>query len=559
MNTISSFLIFCSGVNREILTRCPKHEHIRQIGMGGVIFGTAALAFCSGGYALYTVFKGIWIALIFGLVWALIIFNLDRFFISTFNKNGGFLKELRSGVPRIILAVIIGLTISEPLKLKLFESEINEQLHEKLQSQKAEIISKYDSKIAELKRELDEKNEIRLSLQKEASEEWKAHKKVNDAEIGELRNRLDSPKGFALGRCGFAEEEWQRVKASNKAEISRMKEAVSHKDSYKQELYKLHLLECSGRAGTMIKGEGPECIRTRKAYETARTEWKELEHANSIRIAELEDEIAEKNDLRLSCYEEDRDETQREWEDMKGEHNARIAFLENETAEKEDIMRKRHQGAEDEWQEIKQINNSRIAELNQLRNAEIRRAERFASDGFLARHLALNRLTEGNEGLWMVTLLITLLFVMIETVPVIAKWMQIRGPYDYMLQTVNNGFISRQQVIQNVEKNVTDRELYEYLKATRIAEIRYEEVMVPYKNCRTYLDDLIEEFGRSDERFEKWISQVAKIKASKLKQKRETGIESMTERLGEAQDISFEKFREMLGPNSNGQDSLLRE
>jgi hypothetical protein len=68
----------------------------------------------------------------------LIIFNFDRFLVSTMRKYGiSKRKQIWLAMPRIALALLIGLTIARPLELKIFEKEINtkvtENLHKKIQ------------------------------------------------------------------------------------------------------------------------------------------------------------------------------------------------------------------------------------------------------------------------------------------------------------------------------------------------------------------------------------------------------------------------------------------
>jgi hypothetical protein len=74
---------------------------------------------------LYTVFDDSYIAIEFGVVWALLIFNLDRFIVSTIRKRDRFGSELLQASPRIVLAIIIAIVISKPLEIKIFEKEIN--------------------------------------------------------------------------------------------------------------------------------------------------------------------------------------------------------------------------------------------------------------------------------------------------------------------------------------------------------------------------------------------------------------------------------------------------
>jgi hypothetical protein len=113
-------------------------EHSKYWGLGGVILATFVLAALSSGYAIYSVF-GNWLwTICFAIVWGLIIFNFDRFLVSTMRKYGvSQRKQLSMALPRMALAILIGFTIARPLELKIFEKEINtkvvENTHKKIQ------------------------------------------------------------------------------------------------------------------------------------------------------------------------------------------------------------------------------------------------------------------------------------------------------------------------------------------------------------------------------------------------------------------------------------------
>ncbi len=131
------FLWWCAGAHQDLLKQFPS-EHAKYSGLGGVLLATFVLASISAGYAVYTVF-GNWLwTLGFALIWGLIIFNFDRFLVSTMRKYGiSKRKQLWMAVPRLALALLIGFTIARPLELKIFEKEINvkmtENLHKKIQ------------------------------------------------------------------------------------------------------------------------------------------------------------------------------------------------------------------------------------------------------------------------------------------------------------------------------------------------------------------------------------------------------------------------------------------
>lgn len=136
---ITRGLWWCSGTVPDLI-RSSRTDKAKYEGIGGAILTTGVLAFLSGFYAIYTMFQGTdyasVLAGLMGVVWGLVIFNLDRYIVSSMRKeseNHGnraarFMKELPPAIPRLLLAAIIGVTLSKPLELRLFQKPINEQV-----------------------------------------------------------------------------------------------------------------------------------------------------------------------------------------------------------------------------------------------------------------------------------------------------------------------------------------------------------------------------------------------------------------------------------------------
>ena len=142
---LKKFFIICSGADTDILDSCAIGEQNKYVGIGATVFFTAVMAFIACSYALYTVFDNLIAAIGFGFVWGLLIFNLDRFIVSTIKKRNSIIDEMIQASPRLILAVIIAVVISKPLELKIFEKEINQVLLE----QKNELTLANQNQIAE--------------------------------------------------------------------------------------------------------------------------------------------------------------------------------------------------------------------------------------------------------------------------------------------------------------------------------------------------------------------------------------------------------------------------
>ncbi|SCY40638.1 protein of unknown function [Nonlabens sp. Hel1_33_55] len=232
---MQSFFIFCSGADSDLLDKCSAGERNKYAGIGATVFFTALMAFFASAYALYTVFDSYWVATAFGLVWGMLIFNLDRYIVSTLKKSDKKINEIWQATPRILLAIIIAVVISKPLELKMFEKEINRVL-------------------------LAEKNEMTLE---------------NQEQVGLL----------------FAAEESAFAKA-----IQDLKDEVTNKEAEVEALYATYIAEAEGTSGTNRLGKGPVYKEKRDKHDAALAELTALKPANAEKILALETQLLEVQD-----------------------------------------------------------------------------------------------------------------------------------------------------------------------------------------------------------------------------------------------------------------------
>lgn len=226
---LKSFFILCSGADKNLLEGCSEGEQTKYVGIGATVFFTAVMAFLASAYALFTVFESIYPAIAFGIVWALLIFNLDRFIVSTIRKRESFKSELLQASPRIVLAIIIAIVISKPLEIKIFEKEINTVL-------------------------LKEKNAMALNNKKEVSNYFKTD--------------LDK----------------------NKADIDSLKSEISRKEKEVNSLYETYIAEAEGTKGTMKLGKGPVFKEKIAKHNLASAELDTIRKNNLAKIAEKENQ-----------------------------------------------------------------------------------------------------------------------------------------------------------------------------------------------------------------------------------------------------------------------------
>jgi len=181
--------LWSSGANMEILKQSPTDAN-KYFGIGGTILFTALMASFAGGYAFFTAFKDPTLSVIFGLFWGALIFNLDRYIVSTFGVGDGkktiSRQELYEAAPRLVMAMLLGFVIATPLELKLFEKEINAEISTQIAITNSTIIKsgENDPVIIRLKKEKKELNtniNNRINLLEDKRVFWeKANKDKND-------------------------------------------------------------------------------------------------------------------------------------------------------------------------------------------------------------------------------------------------------------------------------------------------------------------------------------------------------------------------------------------
>lgn len=225
-NALTRFLWFCAGVNPEALLQCPPSEYAKFTGIGGTVFFTGLLATLSGGYAFYTVFASSWAAVAFGLLWGLIIFNLDRFIISTIKKEGGFRRQFTLAIPRLLLALLLAVVIAKPLELRIFQGEINEILAQERVEKGAAAGAKFEQESTTLDTrilELETQTEERLQARERDYQDYKCE---CDGTCGTGKTGRGSECERKEQKYLLANREYQETKAANEVEILRLRAEI---------------------------------------------------------------------------------------------------------------------------------------------------------------------------------------------------------------------------------------------------------------------------------------------------------------------------------------------
>ncbi len=382
LSPIKSFFFACAGAYVKILEVCPS-EHSKYIGIGGTIFLTACLAVISGSFAIMTLVNNAVVAILFGVLWGALIFNLDRYIVSSIRKEGKFWAEFGLALPRLILAILISVVITKPIEIELFNNQINAELFSYTADLEGGALAKLDHKLG-----LDSiNNEIFIadSLRKE-------FKKIKDGK----------PTSFSFGEVSkeyaIAKETYEKVRVSHERRIranNRSSENILNK--YGQKIY--------------------EDVRGEQVFKKWKldTQYSEQRYKLYQTNRRLQKEINEKKRT-LESLEEAR---------KKEEAEFKMGIDEELFLVKEKLLELK--AAKREKDSIRAIEQPAVIE----------KAKKYGI-GFPAKIEALERMKEESSSIWWTSNLIMLLFIMLETSPVFVKMIVKRGPYDYLLSRIEH-------------------------------------------------------------------------------------------------------------------------
>tara|TARA_B110000879_G_scaffold75223_1_gene104956 strand:- start:505 stop:1794 length:1290 start_codon:yes stop_codon:yes gene_type:complete len=250
-----------AGADRYILERSTYSDHVKYACLGGIVVATGLMASLAGGYAFYIIFGqqaanlaqgteatieaasspilAIVSSIVFGLIWGLIIFNIDRFIVASTGKGDGSeaitLSEIKTAIPRILMGIIIAITISKPVELRMFQQEIEVELNSRrikeVGKQKREVSQLYEADLEQIQEEI---TRLRSDIDK--------YETIRQEKLDILNNEVDGSGSIAGQGYGpvaklkqqeleLAKVEYDSVRNKNLAEIKSQNIKFSETDS----------------------------------------------------------------------------------------------------------------------------------------------------------------------------------------------------------------------------------------------------------------------------------------------------------------------------------------
>lgn len=390
---IQHFLWYCATSNQEILKETPT-EHNKHTLIGTLVLLTALFASVSGAFAMSYMFEtqtyGGYYAILFGLLWGFLIFSIDRLLISTIRKDTGLqLKKhsnLKQGVMivlRFALAIVISVVITKPLELWLYKDQINAQIVDNVKG----------------RNNVDEK-EVTTTLGIEGLETAKMDAKERASYYGDHITTIDKDSTYQTLKTNHRKcvQEFNSFKWKKKKEKSQKESEIIRIENLRNKKYveegKIPLKEKKGFVyGPVLSSAGKRQIQKLKR-EIQDIDYQINKKKNNCEYLEQRS-ITYKNNLLDSLKQE-------------------LQIAEKDASS---ISKKLHQNME-----------AKGVVLDSLK-----RINHAADRGIFGRIEVLHQYNQTTFTRRIASWLILLIFLIIETAPIIAKLVSKVGPYDYKL------------------------------------------------------------------------------------------------------------------------------
>ncbi|MFN3785122.1 MAG: DUF4407 domain-containing protein [Spirosomataceae bacterium] len=150
MKQLNKILFWASGARTSLLDKITEFEKRKFQLIGASLLISAFVSTLSAFYAISLISQNTLSSLLIGLMWGIMVNNLNRLLISSILDNQkDKQRKFFWFLPSLILSIFIALTIAFPLQLKVFETEINSNIV-KNKVRDIELVERgYDIKIEE--------------------------------------------------------------------------------------------------------------------------------------------------------------------------------------------------------------------------------------------------------------------------------------------------------------------------------------------------------------------------------------------------------------------------
>jgi hypothetical protein len=499
--TMKRIFFWLAAAGTETLERCPFWEQRKYVAFGATVFIACA-------YALSTITARPEVIYPVAAVWSFIILTIDRALLAGYRPYQSFFRKMGQFSLRLVVAILMGITIAHPLVLLLFRDTISsvietdraaeiEIVRSGFDSEKDKIrnqITSLENSIATQRERWNESFQAKFILQENQSAD-SAIPGLTAAQQQELKAATTEATAPFQTRLDVVQKQFDEL---NPQYATLQTELSFWQTEFERELN-------GQRSG--LSGEGPRARSIRDdQLEPRREETKRigslLEHLTAEK-AMLQTQTREAEAAAIGLF-----ETKLAEIELANKAEAdRVASLRQkvETDQAEQFVTQQNALRETIKLEI----DSRLEQLrltqNELADMNTEESKRLADiraeprKDILTQTLALHRLFEaGDQGgkfAFYTYITLTLLFMLVDTIPLIVKFFTKAGPYDTLVDRDEITFDSEHKAFRETRSRyMSQLTAGNLIAVTRNHNLEHALVdgIEHTRAAREFLDSLIE-------------------------------------------------------------------
>jgi hypothetical protein len=508
MQIFKRIFFWLSGAGTQTLERCPPWEQRKYVAFGATVLVPCAFAFIACAYALSTITDRPGVIYPVAAVWAFIILTIDRALLAGYRAYISVFRKLSQFSLRVVVAILMGITIAHPLVLLLFRDTITSVIEKdravEIEAARAGFdvekqkirgeVSALEAGIAEQRERWQESFQARFILQDKEDAD-SAIPGLNASQQAELKQATEEATAPFRARLDVID--------AQAAELTPQYAKLQAELGFWQTEFEREL--DGQRSG--LKGEGPRARSIRDDQLVPRREESKrlgglLEHLTAEK-ATLQTQIRQAEATTISLFEAKLAEIAQANE----AEAERVAALKRRVEEDQAGQFVSQQNALRETIKL-QIDNRLLElrrvqeELAALTNEEAERLSALRAEprrDILTQTLALHTLfkagDQGGQFAFYTYVVLTLLFMLVDTIPLIIKFFTKPGPYDTLVDRDEITFDSEHRVFRETRgrymEQLSSGNLISVTRNTRLEHALVDGVEHS-RAAREFLDSLIE-------------------------------------------------------------------
>ncbi|MFZ4764952.1 MAG: DUF4407 domain-containing protein [Roseimicrobium sp.] len=444
-NKLTHLFIWLAGASARDLQECPKAEQRKYVAFGATVLVPCIFALITAAYAVSTLTEHVAVIIAVALVWSFIILTVDRALLATYRAHQPFARKMVQFTLRLCVAVLMGLTISHPLTLLLFKDTISSIIERDRDTEVHAVRTKYDgekravqtklaaldAEIATARKRWDDSFDAKF-LSEPGADAMRSGSADQGARA-ELENKITVAQAPILERQGAIEKEIGDIEARRKA----LQIEIDHwQAEFEREIdgKRSGMSGVGPRAKTMqdvqLAPRRAESERLSSLLETRTKERNDLRaEAAAVRQAITTAEAAKANELATTQRNEQAQRSalrQQIAEQQAGQFVAQQAELRASLKLELEALLAQAKLLRGELTQLVEEGAARVLTLRTEPRRDLLKQT-------LALHSLFNEGAEGGTFALVAYIVLTLLFMLVDTIPVIVKFFSKAGPYDDLL------------------------------------------------------------------------------------------------------------------------------